>query len=158
MAIGSSTASTAAGTILLVSAATPATSDAAGYKLLVWTEIAEVTSIGARGKQFAVVEHKPLAYRGTYKRKGSFNNGQMAIGLAIAKADAGQDLLSDALESDDSYSFQIKFPSGRIQYFPGQVSSFTDSDIGSTDAILAGTANVEVDGDIITVKPPVSGA
>jgi hypothetical protein len=37
---------------------------------------------------------------------------------------------------------------------PGQVSSFTDDDIGSTDAILAGTVSVEVDGDIVTVPAP----
>jgi len=155
MPIGSSTASTAAGTIFSVSAAVPATATAAAYAALTWTEVAEVTSIGSRGKKFEVVTHKPLAYRGTYKRKGSFDNGQMAIGLAIAKADDGQDILNTALDSDDSFSFKIQFPSGRIQYMPGQVSSFTDDDIGSTDAILAGTVNVEVDGDIITVPAPV---
>lgn len=155
MAIGSSSATTAAGTIFSVSAAIPAApATALAYAALTWVEVAEVTSIGARGKTFEVITHKPLAYRGTYKRKGSYDNGQMAIGLAIAKADDGQNLLTEALESDNSYSFQIKFPSGRIQYLPGQVSSFTDDDIGSTDAILAGTVNVEVDGDIITVPAP----
>lgn len=155
MAIGSSSATTAAGTIFSISSAAPATYDASGYAALTWTEVAEVTSIGSRGKKFEVVTHKPLAYRGTYKRKGSFDNGQMAIGLAIAKVDAGQSLLTAALESDSSYSFKIAFPSGRIQYMPGQVSSFTDDDIGSTDAILAGTANVEIDGSIVTVPATV---
>jgi hypothetical protein len=155
MAIGSSSATTAAGTIFSVSAAVPvAPATAITYAALTWVEVAEVTSIGARGKTFEVVTHKPLAYRGTYKRKGSYDNGQMAIGLAIAKEDDGQDLLTAALESDNSYAFKIEFPSGRIQYMPGQVSSFTDDDIGSTDAILAGTVNVEVDGDIITVPAP----
>lgn len=154
MAIGTSSASTAAGTIISMSAAEPATLTASGYAALTWTEIGEVTSIGSRGKKFEVVTHKPLAYRGTFKRKGSFDNGQMALGMAIAKADAGQDMLDEALESDNSYSFKIAFPSGRIQYMPGQVSSFTDDDIGSTDAILAGTANIEVDGDIIKVPAP----
>lgn len=155
MAIGSSSATTAAGTIFSVSAAVPTTATETAYAALTWTEVAEVTSIGSRGKTYEVVTHKPLAYRGTYKRKGSFDNGQMAIGLAIAKADAGQDILSEALDSDDSFSFKIQFPSGRIQYMPGQVSSFIDDDIGSTDAILAGTVNVEVDGDIITVPATV---
>jgi len=155
MAIGSSSASTAAGTVIYISAAEPATPTAIGYAALTWTELAEITSIGSRGKTYEVVTHKPLAYRGTYKRKGSYDNGQMALGMAIAKADPGQDLLDEALDSDNSYSFKIAFPSGRIQYMPGQVSSFTDDDIGSTDAILAGTANIEVDGDIIKVPATV---
>lgn len=151
--IGKSRASTAAGTELAISATEPATLDAAGFAALTWTKIGEVTSIGGSGKQFEIVTHKPLDTRNTFKRKGSYDNGNMSIGLAVGIGDPGQEILEDAAESDDSYYFRVKEPSGRIRYIPGQVSQLMDDDIGSSDTIISQTAQIAVDGDILRVNP-----
>lgn len=153
MPIGTSRASTASGTTLSVSAAEPATYDAAGFAALTWTEIGEVTSIGGSGKTYQIVTHQPLATRNTFKRKGSYDNGDISIGMAVGVGDPGQDILEDALESDESFYFRIEEPTGRIRYIPGQVSQLTDDDIGSTDTILTQTVQIAIDGDILKVLP-----
>lgn len=68
------TSTTAAGSALAISAANPATEDAAGYAALAFTEIGSIEKIGSIGPSFAKIEFKPL--KGAVdKHKGSVDYG-----------------------------------------------------------------------------------
>ena len=134
---------TTAGTTLKISASNPATFDAAGYNALAWTTVGEVTDLGEFGREYNIVTHNPIDNRGTDKKKGSFNEGQIQAQLGIDDADAGQTLMRAALLSDNDYSFLITTQGGAKYGFQAQVSSFKVN-AGNVDQILAATANLEI--------------
>lgn len=141
------TAMTSAGTTLGISASAPATFSEAGFEILVYTEIGEITDIsGDIGRSYNLVTHNPLATRGTKKFKGAFNSGSVTLQLAIDRADAGQILAKAALLSDADYSFQITFQDGTVTYFRGKVMSFPVNP-GSVDSITSGTITIEITAD-----------
>lgn len=147
---------TSAGSTIALTATAPATFDASGYGALTYTTIGEVTDLGEFGKVYAVVTHNPLASRNTVKRKGSYNNGSVAIQLALDEDDAGQTLAETALDSDDSYTFEVTLQNGAVYYFTAQVTSFPIQ-VGSVDQITTATLNVEIDSDdIVKVAAPAS--
>lgn len=149
-----SLAKTSAGTKLYVSAALPATYDAAGYAALAWTEIGEVITIPEFGKTFNLVTHNPLGDRKTYKRKGSYNQGSLATQVARAPSDAGQVLALAALEVDTAYAFKVDLNDGvttnTLQNFPGLVMSYT-TNTGSVDQIRTASITIEIDGEVVEV-------
>lgn len=63
-------AQTSAGTTLKISASLPATYDSAGFSILSYTTVAEITDMGEFGKEFNLVTHNPVNDRKTYKFKG----------------------------------------------------------------------------------------
>lgn len=141
---------TAAGTILKISAQTPATFDQAGYEASAvsssWSTVGEVVSIGAHGRTYAKVEHLPLATRTKRKFKGSRDDGDLAINMARDSDDVGQIVAKAALDSDNDYSFGIFYPSGDVEYFQGKVMAITNEASGA-DAIVARTLNVAITAD-----------
>ena len=150
-----SLARTASGIKLYITASTPATYNKAGYEALTWnTEVGEVTNIGEYGKVYNLVTHTVVSDRRTFKRKGLYNSGSLALQLARAESDAGQILLKAAAGSDSCYSFKLEFDSGVVSdeadYFQGMVMSYT-TNVGSGDQILGCTATIEIDGDIVEV-------
>ena len=150
-----SQAFTSAGTVISISASLPTTFDdkvSTGYPSLTYTEIGEVTDIPEYGKAFTLVTHNPLGNRKTVKRKGSFDNGSVTLQMARVPSDAGQDIGLDALESDDSYSFEVVLQDGTTQYFTAQVLSYT-TNIGSVNQITAAAMQIELDRDIVEVAP-----
>jgi len=134
---------TSAGTTLKMSAAQPATYDSTGYAALTYTTIGEVTNLGEIGREYNLVTHQPLASRGTVKKKGSFNDGQLTINVGLDNSDAGQTLLKTALASDNDYSFLVTLQDGAKRYFQGQVMSFK-TNVGGVDDITAATITVEI--------------
>lgn len=150
MANETSLAFTSAGTTFSISATQPATYDAAGFNALTWTLVGEVTDMGEFGKKYNLVTHNPLGSRKTFKRKGSYDNGQMALQMARTPTDSGQTLIRTALDSDDSYAFKTVLQDGTILYGQGQVMSYT-TNVGSTEQITAASVEFELDGDIIEV-------
>jgi hypothetical protein len=144
------TVQTVAGTLLKVSAAPPATYDAAGFTALTFTTIAEVENLGTYGKKFALVKHNPIGSRATVKRKGSYDNGQLTLSLGRVPSDAGQILAYAAAGSDLSYSYEIIYPSGEKHYFSAQAMSF-EIVSGTVDSIQKATVMLEIDADIVTV-------
>lgn len=141
-------AQTVAGSTLKISAAKPATYNQAGFAALSYTNVAEVTDIGSLGKEYTLVSHNPVGDRKTYKFKGSYNNGALALKLAKAISDAGQAMLLAASDSDASYSFCITLQDGRKMYFTGMTMSFV-TNIGTVNNILGADVKVEIDSDII---------
>lgn len=135
------TVETVAGTEISISAGTPATFNEAGYAALTFTKIGEITDGGNHGRTYAEVKHSPIGTRGTQKYKGSFDEGNKTLQMAIDDDDAGQDLLKTALNSDDDYSFKVKYQGGAIDYFRAKVMKFEKATAG-VDSMR--TANVEL--------------
>lgn len=143
-------AQTSAGTTLHISAAAPATYNSTGFAALTWTEIGEITDLGEFGRQYNLVTHNPLNNRRTVKRKGSYNDGAINAQMARVPSDAGQAILTAAVDSDDSYSIKVTLQDGSIFYTTVQVMSYT-TNVGSVDQITGATVNMEIDNDIIEV-------
>ena len=145
---------TAAGTALAISAASPATQDAAGYGALTYTEIGQVEKLGAFGSTFAKVEFKPLKGE-IQKHKGSKDSGALQPSLAHDDADAGQTLLRTAADDETSklYTFKITLPTGAIRYCQGRVFGYPESVDGS-DSIVTANPTIEISSKVIKVAAP----
>ena len=145
---------TSAGTIIGIDQGDePATFDSTGYAALTYVDIGEIVDAGEYGKSFELVTHNPLGTRETVKRKGSFNSGQMNLQLARVPSDAGQAALIAALDADTNSSFKVTLQDGTVQYFIGQVLSYTTS-VGTTNQITGAAAVVELTSDIVEVAAP----
>ena len=153
--MGTSAAFTSAGSIISVCEDAPATYNQVGFEALTFTEIGEVTDMGEFGKTYNVVTHMRIADRQVVKRKGSYNNGTMALQMARVPSDEGQAILVAAVDSDDSYSFKLELQDGSVLYFSAQVTSYPLG-VGNVDSITAATVNVEIDNEIIEVAAAAS--
>lgn len=150
---GPTTVQTVAGTLLKVSAATPATYDATGFAALTMTTIGEVENLGTYGKKYALVKHNAIGNRVTVKRKGSYDAGQLTLGLGRVPSDAGQLLAFAAAGSDLSYSYEVIYPSGEKHFFSAQAMSFEIVN-GTVDSIQKANVMLELDNDIVIVPAP----
>lgn len=134
---------TTAGSTLRMSAAQPGTYNAAGYAALSWITVGEIVDYGEFGREYNLVTHNPVANRGTVKKKGSFNEGQIALQLGLDTDDAGQILMKAASLSDNDYSFEITTQNGDKYYFQAQVMSWKVG-LGNVDQITAANAALEI--------------
>lgn len=145
------TSKTAAGSTLAISAASPATQDAAGYAALSLTEIGGIEKIGAIGAVFAKVEFQPL--KGPKdKHKGSVDYGSLQPSLAVDDDDAGQTLLRTAAADATStlYSFCATLSDGSKRYFQGRVFGFPET-VDGADSIVTAAPTVEITTAVIKV-------
>lgn len=134
---------TVAGTTIGIVAGPPATFNVAGYDVLVFSTIGEITDGGSHGRTYAEVTHQPIGSRGTRKFKGSFNEGSKTLQLAISAGDPGQILLKTAVNSDADYSFKVTYQGGDIDYFQAKVLSFEKA-ASSVDSIRTATVNLSL--------------
>jgi len=148
--MAASQAFTSAGTKLYMSASLPATYNQAGFAALSFTEVGEISDLGEFGRQYNLVTFNPLGDRRTVKRKGSYNDGTIAAQMARVPTDAGQIIVTAAVNSDLSRSIKIVLQDGTIFYTTVQVMSYT-TNVGSVDQITSATVNMEIDNDIIEV-------
>ncbi len=142
---------TAAGSTLAISAASPVTEDAAGYAALAFTEIGQIEKIGALGAVFNKVEFQPL--KGPkQKHKGSVDYGSLAPSLAYDSADAGQTLLRTAADDATStlYAFEVTYPTGAKRYFQGRVFGFPEN-VDGADTVLMAAPTIEICTEIVKV-------
>lgn len=142
---------TAAGTALAISAASPATQDETGYAALTFTEIGGIEKIGAIGATFNKVEFTPL--KGPkQKHKGSVDYGSLQPSLAHDDEDAGQTLLRTAGADATStlYSFKVTLADGAERYFQGRVFGYPEN-IDGADSILMASPTIEIDTPIVKV-------
>lgn len=145
---------TAAGTALAISAASPATFDAAGYLALTYTEIGQIEKIGAIGATTNKVEFTPL--KGPkQKHKGSSDFGALQPSLAHDDEDAGQTLLRTASEPGNNtlYSWKVTYPDGAIRYFQGRVFGYPEN-VDGADTIIMANPTVEIETVIVKVAAP----
>lgn len=134
---------TSAGSTIKIFAGQPSTFDSTGYNALAMTLIGEITDLGEFGRKYNLVTHNPLATRSTIKKKGSYNEGSIALQLGLDDADAGQIIAKAASLSDNDYSFCITIQSGKKYYFQAQVMSFMPN-VGSVDKITTASINLEL--------------
>jgi hypothetical protein len=138
---------TVASAKISISATTPATFDSSGYQTVFSGSpapvIGEITDAGSHGRVYTVVTHNPIGSRGTQKFKGSFNEGQKVLTLAVDDDDAGQSLAITALDSDNDYSFKVAYQDGSIDYFQAKVTGFQKAMTG-VDTMLTATLTLEI--------------
>ena len=151
--MATSNAFTSAGTDISISATLPGTYDATAFAGLTWVSIGEVTELGEFGRVYNIVKLNLLKDRRTVKRKGSFDDGTIAAQMARVPDDAGQAILTAAVNSDNSYAIKVTLQDGTKFYFSAQISSYT-TNVGNVDQITAATVNFEIDNNIIEVPAP----
>lgn len=134
---------TSAGTLLHVTTAPPATFTTVGYAALIWTPVGEAVDLGDFGRKFALIKHNPVATRGTQKFKGSFDEGSIALKLALDNYDAGQLIMIAATLTDLKYSFKITLPTGFIYYFQAMVMDFVIGGL-TVDSVTAASVSLEL--------------
>lgn len=144
---------TSAGTTIGVTSTAPTNYDdniTDGLPSLTYTLIGEVTDLGEFGREYSAVTHNPLGDRRTVKRKGSYNDGTVAMTVARVPGDSGQSELQTALDSDESYYFEVELQDGTTLYFAAQVMSYT-TNVGSVDQITTASVSLEITNDIVEV-------
>lgn len=142
------TVNTTAGSTLRVTASAPATFDSAGYTTLFSTSpapalVGEITDFGEFGREYNLVNHNPVASRGTQKFKGSFNEGQMNLTLGLDTDDAGQILMKTAADSDSDYYFEVSTQNGDKYFFAAKVMKFKVN-LGNVDQITQASTTLEL--------------
>ncbi len=145
---------TSAGTKFYVSdpiAALLVTYDAATFATGTYVEVGELSDLGSFGKKYNLVTFNPLGDRKTVKRRGSYNNGTLALKLGSAPTNPGQIKMQAAADSDSSYAFKVVTQSGSVFYFTGQTMGWM-LEVGSVDQIMGASADLEIDNDIVAAS------
>lgn len=140
---------TVAGTKIGISAVLPATYNVAGYGALTFTNIGNIEDGGEHGREYAEVTFNPIDTRSTRKFKGSFNEGNKTLSIGYNSDDAGMVILKTALNSDNNYAFEVKYPDGDIDYFVAKVMTLTKA-TGGVDSIRMASVTLAIDTDEAT--------
>ncbi len=139
------------GTCLSVSAASPATYNAAGFAALTWTQVGELESVGEFTINHATVTFANLCSGKTTIAKGAEEPVSIEVGVALDRDDAGQTLMTTARQSlTATYSFKIAEANGDIVYF--QAFVMRERITGG-----AGVNDVKMGGYTLGVKAPATG-
>lgn len=141
------------GTTISISAAVPATYDAAGYGALTFTEIGEITEVPSFGGEASTVEHTPLKTGITEKFHGAINYGSMTVPLGLDISDAGQVIVNAEFVSKTRSAFKITWPDGAITYQSGKCMSEVRRG-ASTSAVVGGDFKVEIETAAVEVAAP----
>ncbi len=129
---------TVAGSRIFVSAALPATQDAAGFEALTWVEIGEVTDIGSvLGRAYNTATHAPIGSPKQTQIKASYTLANAEFVCGWDEEDAGQELVSAASNSNDVYAFKVEKQDGTVRYFTAQVMQFVENN-GTVDNVVQG--------------------
>lgn len=151
---------TSTGLIVAVSAATPATFDAAGFAALSYTTVGGITGVSAFGAVAAVVESNPLATGVVEKYKGFVNWGSVTLDSDYDPDDAGQAIFEDAVEdigtggaAFDPVSLKLTYQTGAVRYLYGKCFSAPENP-GSTNSMVTRSINVEIEKAPVRVAAP----
>jgi hypothetical protein len=137
------TVTTSAGSTLGISALAPPTYDLPGFYAVGFTLIGEITNVGEFGRSADKVEHKPLANRGTIKKKGGYDDGVMALTIGCDESDIGQIALEAVTSSDGPAYFALVRQDGTIHFFGALAFSFKRS-VGERNNITNVTSSLEI--------------
>lgn len=146
------TTETVALAALWVSAALPATNDAAGFAALSWTKVGELTDIGSvKGRSYNTSKHAPVDTAQQTEKKASYTLPKSDMTVGWDDADAGQILIEAAANSNTAvYSFKLVKQSGKIRYFTSQVMEFVEN-LGTVDNVVQGKFSLLRQTDTISV-------
>ena len=145
---------TSAGTTLGISTTLPTTFDddgSTGYPSVTYTTVGEITEIPAFGSVYNLVTHSPLGERTITKKKGSVNNGSLALSFAADASDSGQAALRTQHTSDSEIAVKITYPDGEDDFFTALVMDY-QMNAGGADSIKTDTVTLEL------TRPPVNTA
>ena len=139
-----------------------AVSTSAGSKLFIgttaasasgdtYTEIAEITNLGAFGRSYNEIKHAALGNRNDIKFKGQRDDGSISLGLGRSAGDPGQAAMLVALDSDHDYNFKVTLndaitPSTGTPttiLFKAKVMSYV-TNVGGVDQVVAATASLGI--------------
>lgn len=135
----------------------PATFDAAGFAALTYVDLGCLESLGSYGGTATITEFTCLSNGIVKKLKGSRNNGDLELTLALDDSTTGYDTLVDAYEtlSTGDYYFRVQYGNaqnatgtGAIRYFGGKISSITET-VTDADGVVTLTVTVAISTDIV---------
>lgn len=130
---------TNAGTTLAISAALPATYDAAGYAAtgMTYTAVGEVEDHGSHGVTANIAKFTPVDTSVVAKVKGSKDYGSKTMKIGNIAGNAGQVIMKAASESNAHYSVKITYADGETHYLDVLVSKYeyTDGTVDNTRTI-----------------------
>jgi len=136
------------GTALFISEELPLDYDQATFETLTFTQIRAMRSVGDIFFQHQTVENRTIGQKPYMQRVGELTSN---LQLELYRIDdAGQTLLSEAVDSMDSYSFKVVSPDSYTQYFTAAVT-YKANGVGSQSSIAEGRYTLELDGDVIEV-------
>lgn len=144
----SSNAYTSAGTQIAITEDAPLSLSIDDFDTLFYTEIGEVTDIAEFGKTIDILSYYPMRGSDPVKVKGNNSFNGMSLTMAALRKNAGQSILFEALQSGNSYSFQITVPEPDVYYFTAYVVEY-NVNIGGPDQIVSSTATLALTSDII---------
>lgn len=133
----------------LTNIATAADSITDFQALTVATEIGLIENFGEFGRQFDVVPFQAVADGRTYKLKGGYNDGQMALTIGQDLSDAGQAALKGYAEASNQNTYPFKMTivgadaSFDTYYFGGLVTSWRVT-IGAVNNAIRAAVMLEV--------------
>lgn len=137
----------------------PTTFDAAGYAALTYVDMGCLESLGSYGGTATITEFTCLNDGIVQKIKGSRNNGDLEITLALDDSGAVWDNLKAAYEdiSSGNYYFKIVYGNkpnatgtGATRYFGAKVSSITENVSGADDVVTV-TVTLAITTSIVKV-------
>lgn len=147
---------TSLGTTISVVLGEPATYDAAGFALLTYAEVGEVSDIAEFGGETEIVTHTPVKTGVVNKLAGPTDYGSMSIQFARVFAEAGQDAMKAGTGAGANagkvHSFEVAYADGGTEYFTGINTSFK-SNVGSASSVRMGSCNIAINNDVIVVDP-----
>lgn len=126
------------GATLAITAALPATYDAAGYgaTTITWTTIGTIENFGNHGGTKTITEFTPVDTATVAKVGGSKNYGTMSLVCGSIPGDAGQVLLETAFEAPNThYSVKLTYPDTSIHYLDVIVAKYEHQD-GAVNDVL----------------------
>lgn len=149
----------AAGTLIYIGAAAPATYDKAGYEAVVWTAIGEVTDItGEIGAMHTTPTYSKLGSRGIVKRLGQYDNGNPVVSYKYYPADSGQEDILAVVGVNTPNAIKIVVPTATQShiYFMALVPG-APVQIGSTEDFIFCDVTLAIDSvsNVLTENAPV---
>lgn len=142
---------TGSGTCVSISAATPATQNAAGFTALTWTLLGELETLGEINISNQSVSFANLCSGKTTIIKGVEEGIETDIGVAMDRKDAGQALMSTARKSlTAKMSMKIVESSGDTIYLQAYV-------MGERIAGGAGVGDVRMNNYKLGIIAPATG-
>ena len=142
---------TSAGSKISIGTTAPA-SNKTQFEADVYDEIGETVSIGEFGRTYQENTFTSISNRAVRKFKGSYNDGNLTLGIGKDAKDAGQAALQAALDDDRDFNFKVELNDEDEEtdggsttiYFRAKVMGFT-TNINDVNSTVGGTVTLALE-------------